>query len=316
MDPSDPRPLIPLPRVDLKVGFACNNRCLFCAQGEKRTDCGALSIGDLLHRLGATGERPAGLVLTGGEPTLHRDLLLLVAAARRMGYAPIQLQTNGRLLAYPRRLAALLAAGVDEISPSLHGSTAAIHEALTRAPRSFAESCQGIANAVAAGVPVITNSVVTRQNALDLPALVGLLARLRVRRAQLAFVHPVGTAWKRFDEVVPRLAEVVAPIAAARVVAHAAGIALVTEGVPLCFLGGMEDLAVEAEIPRTTVVDLDGRAADYSVWRVTEGKAHGPPCRECTARARCEGPWREIPERFGWGEFVALGKRDSPSTGF
>ncbi len=295
----------PLPRVDLKVGFACNNRCLFCAQGEKRSGCGALPFPELLRRLAAC-PRPAGLVLTGGEPTLYTSLLALVAAARRMGFSPIQLQTNGRLLSYRDRLAALMAAGVEEVSPSLHGSRAALHDGLTRAPGSFDESVAGIANAVASGASVVTNSVVTRQNGADLPSLVRLLASLGVRRAQLAFVHPVGTAETHFDEVVPRLPDLVAPLRAAREVARAAGVTLVTEAMPLCFLRGMEELAVEEIIPRTTVVDLDGQAADYSSWRVAEGKAHGPPCECCTARTRCEGPWREYPDRFGWDEFVPL----------
>ena len=150
---------------------------------------------------------------------------------------------------------------------------------------------------------MLTNTVVVRDNIGDLPRIVALLGALGVRHAQLAFVHPVGTAVERFDEVVPRLPSVVEPIAHAREAARAAGMRLVTEGVPLCFLPGMEELAVEAAIPGTVVVDLDGASLDYSAWREREGKAHGPPCDACSARPRCEGPWREYPERLGWEEF-------------
>lgn len=292
-------------RLDLKVGFACNNRCLFCAQGEKRRESKALPSERLASELVRARAGAAGLVLTGGEPTLHKHVLQLARLARALGYFPIQLQTNGRLLSLPKVLAALVDAGVTEFSPSLHGATAGVHDGLTRAPGSFEQTVRGIENVVALGWPLVTNSVITRANLTTLPDLVALLARLGVPRAQLAFVHPVGTAWERFDEVVPALGELAGPLAQARAAAAAFDLDLVTEAVPLCFLRDMPELAVEARIPLTTVVDLEG-PRDYSTWRVTEGKAHGPPCERCSARPLCEGPWAEYPERRGWSEFVPL----------
>jgi len=295
------------PRADLKVGFACNNRCVFCAQGEKRSEAGTIPLAELTERLRAVrGEGPRGLVLTGGEPTIHRDIVRLVATARALGFAPIQVQTNGRMLAYARSIEALLRAGVTEFSPSLHGSTAEVHDGLTRSAGSWAQSLQGIKNVVAARAPLVTNSVITRANLGDLPALVELLGSVGVRHAQLAYVHPVGTAATMFAEVVPRLPEVVAPVRAARAVAARFGLRLVTEAIPYCFLQGMEELAVEENIPQTTVVDLDGQCADFSAWRVGAGKAHGEPCATCARRQACEGPWREYPEAFGWSEFTPL----------
>lgn len=300
-------------RADVKIGFACNNRCVFCAQGEKRRSCAAVPFDELVRRLSAARAGSGSLVLTGGEPTLHRDLPRLVAVAHRLGYAPIQIQTNGRMLRYPEAVDALVAAGATEFSPSLHGSTAALHDALTRAPGSYRDTVAGVQNLVARGLQVVTNSVVVRDNLADLPELVALLASLGVRTAQLAFVHPVGTAATLFADVVPRLSDVVAPIAAARAVARAANLRLSTEAVPLCFLAGMEELAVEESIPETTVVDLDGASFEYSEWRRGDGKAHGPPCDACGERARCEGPWREYSEAFGWDEFVPVAAPRSAS---
>jgi MoaA/NifB/PqqE/SkfB family radical SAM enzyme len=292
-------------RLDLKLGFACNNRCVFCAQGERRSECAARPMETLLEELVAARPKATGLVLTGGEPTVNKNIRMLVRAARRLGYRHVQIQTNGRALSNVRLLRALVAAGLTEVAPSLHGADAAMHDSLTRAPGSFDQTTRGIVAALRAGLPVITNSVITKQNASTLPEIVTLLADLGVQKAQLAFVHPVGTASAEFDHVVPRLPDVVAPIRAAREVARARGMSLVTEAVPLCFLRGMEDLAVEAHIPKTIVADLD-RRIDHSEWRVHEGKAHGEPCLTCAARVRCEGPWREYPEHLGWDEFSPL----------
>jgi tRNA A37 methylthiotransferase MiaB len=54
------------PRADVKVGFACNNRCVFCAQGDKRVACGAIPLEEILRRLVTVRAGTRGLVLTGG----------------------------------------------------------------------------------------------------------------------------------------------------------------------------------------------------------------------------------------------------------
>ena len=297
-------PMSTPPRADVKVGFACNNRCVFCAQGDKRSGCGSLPVEEILRRLVEVRKTTSSLVLTGGEPTIHKHIVTLVRAASRLGFAPIQIQTNARLLAYSDALSTLIAAGATEFSPSLHGSTAEIHDGLTRAAGSFTQTVNGIRNVIAAGAAIVTNSVITRDNVHDLPLLIDLLGSLGVRKGQLAFVHPVGTAQELFDDVVPRLPDIVAPVAEARQAALRHGMHLTTEAIPYCFLRGMEDLVVEQSIPPTTVVDLDGQVADYSSWRQTEGKAHGTPCLSCARRSQCEGPWREYPAKFGWDEFV------------
>jgi MoaA/NifB/PqqE/SkfB family radical SAM enzyme len=293
-------------RADVKVGFACNNRCVFCAQGHKREGCPQVPFEELARRMQEGRKTSDELVLTGGEPTARPDLVRLVATARAMGYREIQIQTNGRMLAYAKLVDELVRAGVTEFSPALHGPTAEIHDGLTRAVGSYEQTVAGIRNVAARGIPIVTNSVVVRSNVASLVELVDLLGALGVSQAQLAFVHPVGTAFELFDEVVPRLPDVVEPIRRSAEVAARRGMRLVTEAVPLCFLRGMSELAVEEQIPLTTVIDLDGVPFDYSKWRPVEGKSHGPPCEACSAALRCEGPWREYVDRFGWDEFTSL----------
>src|SRR5512141_2983489 len=99
-------------RLDLKLGFACNNRCVFCAQGEKRRECGARSVEELMGELMEARPAASGVVLTGGEPTAYKQLRVVIKAARRLGYRSVQLQTNGRTLSNVKLLAALVEAGL------------------------------------------------------------------------------------------------------------------------------------------------------------------------------------------------------------
>ena len=293
------------------MGFACNNRCTFCVQGDKRDEIPPRSTAEcraILEEHRATSD---GVVFTGGEASIRNDLVELVGHARALGYQTIQLQTNGRRMAYVPFVEALIAAGLTEVSPALHGSTAALHDELTRSPGAFVQCVRGIVNARRFGLPVITNSVVVRRNLEDLPALATLLVGLGVQQVQFAYVHPSGTAEKNFRDVVPRFSEAMPHIHRALEIVRAAGRKAYAEAVPFCFMAGYDEFVVERHIPRTCVVDKPMVIEDYTAYRWTEGKAKGPPCAGCSHEQVCEGPWHEYPREYGWDEFVP--RTDAPS---
>jgi len=290
-------------RIDIKIGFACNNLCRFCVQGDKRHRVKPPSTRKVRDELEKGRERADGVVFTGGEPTLRRDLPELVSFAREMGYATIQIQSNGRTFASRRYCDTLVEAGATEFSPALHGHVPELHDYLTRAPGSFAQTTKGIRNLKALGRYVLTNSVVVRANCRNLPQLARLLVTLGVDQYQLAFVHPVGTAGESFTQVVPRM-EIAAPYMMKGLeVGLRAGRGACTEAVPYCILPGYESCVVESRIPDTKVVDGGVTVEDYRAYRLTEGKLKGPDCPDCTHFAVCEGPWREYPETYGFDEF-------------
>lgn len=310
-----PLPLEPVgDRIDLKLGFSCNNRCRFCVQGDKRHRVGDLDTASLEQRLEEGRAYADGVVFTGGEVTVRRDLPALVAFARDLGYHTIQIQTNGRMLAYPKLCESLIAAGANEFSPALHGHTAELHDYLTRAKGSFRQTVQGIRNLVSLGQPVITNSVITRSSYRHLPELAELLVRLGVDQFQLAFVHPLGAAADHFHQIVPRLALVAAPVAQGLDIGAAAGVRCMTEAIPPCFLPGREHHVAERIMPETRVYDAQIVVESYREYRQTEGKTKGPPCPSCVWNAQCEGPWREYPEHYGWDEFQPVTDADAPPT--
>ncbi len=306
-------------RIDVKVGFACNNHCVFCVQGDKRSRFAPRPTDEIRSILRSERARADSVVFTGGEPTVRKDLPELVAWAKELGYRTIQIQSNGRMFAHTGFVQKLVAAGANEFSPALHGPTAALHDFLTGAPGAFAQTVTGIRNLKAAGQVVITNSVVTRSSYRHLVDLARLLVALGVEQFQLAFVHPVGTAGDRFQQVVPRM-ELAAPyLKAALQVGFSAGRRVFTEAVPHCILDGYEQCVVERYIPRTAVFDAETTIQDYTRYRLDEGKLKGPDCPSCAFFAECEGPWREYPERYGWEEFRpvrsrrALGSAGAPA---
>jgi MoaA/NifB/PqqE/SkfB family radical SAM enzyme len=298
-------------RVDIKIGFACNNRCEFCVQGNKREHHGPRSIEQMRadleegRRLGATG-----IVLTGGEPTIHASVLEVARLAREIGYSVVQAQSNGRLFSHLPFCKEAIASGINEFALALHGVRAQTHDRLTRAPGSFRQTVAGIRNLVKLGQRVLTNTVINSVNFRELPELAQLLVKLGVSQYQFAFVHILGTAAKNAAWLVPRKTDVMPFVKAGLDVGLRAGVRCMTEAIPFCFLQGYEECVAEQIIPRTVVFDADVTLEDYTIYRQTEGKAKGPMCARCLYFDRCEGPWIEYPALFGWDELCPAERED------
>jgi len=301
---ADERTIPSTERVDVKTGFNCNNRCLFCVQGNKRDLYGNKSTEEVRETLRNAVQDSDSIVFTGGEVTIRPDFLQLVRYARDLGFRRIQVQTNGRMLAYKKFARQTVDAGANEFSPAVHGHTAALHDSLTRCEGSFDQSVASIRNLKELGQRLITNSVITRSNFRHLPELAALLVRLGVDQFQFAFVHALGAAQEHFSRVVPRMTLVEPYVKGGILVGVRAGRTALTEAIPYCFMSGYEDHVAERFMPRTKIFDAKSVVDDYTRYRWTEGKAKGPPCEGCTWNQVCEGPWKDYVDGYGWGEFL------------
>ena len=186
----------------VRLTWCCNQRCLFChdrgAQDGKTADWAGL------RRDLAAGRRQGlrRVVLSGGEPTLHPDYLKTVALAKKLGYTHIQSITNGRRFCYPDFLKAAVAAGLAELTFSLHGHNAELHDRLTRVPGSFVQALAGLRAALA--VPGLIVSVDVVINRLNLPVLRELLdfyIGLGVLEFDLLALVPFGDAWRNHEDL-------------------------------------------------------------------------------------------------------------------
>jgi len=229
----------------------------------------------------------------------------LVAYARDLGFETIQIQSNGRMFMKESFCHDMIRAGANEFALALHGHTAALHDHLTQS-RSFQQTVRGIRHLKQMGQMVLTNTVIVKPNYRHLPEIVKLLISLDVDQMQLAFVHALGAAAEHFDAMVPRKTLVRPYVLQSLKIARYFQKYLSIEAMPACFLPGFEDHLSEDIMPDITVFDHNYVVSDFTRFRLEEGKAKGPRCPECRYFDRCEGPWREYPEAFGWSEFVPV----------
>jgi MoaA/NifB/PqqE/SkfB family radical SAM enzyme len=175
--------------VSMTMEFRCNLKCVHCMiegtmdwlQPESRKHF------DQLLETNSREGNWKGLILTGSEITLMRDLPELAARARRAGFEHVRIQTHGMHLAREDYCRELVESGIDEFFVSVAGSDAESHDAITRVPGSFEKTLRGLENLEAFDdVASITNSVVTTESFRLLPEIVERLRHLK-RLVQMEF---------------------------------------------------------------------------------------------------------------------------------
>lgn len=296
-------------KLDIKIGYQCNNFCLHCVQGNKRKKFPKTPVKDILQELAIARHECDAVVFTGGEPTIHPNFLSLVKFAKSLGYGEIQIQTNGRMFSNADFTEKCIRAGANHFSPSVHGHNSHLHDFLTHSPGSFVQVCQGIKNIRKYTKNIISNTVISRFNYRYLPEIVKLLVGLGVNQIQLAYVHITGTALENKDTVPERKSIIMPYVKKAIRIGEASGKRMCTEAIPYCFMVGYEKYIAEAFIPLTKMVEQSFTIDKYEEYRITKGKSKGPHCKDCIYFIKCEGPWKEYPLIFGWDEFIPVRKK-------
>lgn len=290
-------------RLDLKVGFACNNFCKHCVQANKRNLVDKTTEQLKKEIVEGYEDGCRGIVFTGGEPTIRKDLIELVQFAKEVGYEIIQVQSNGRLLSNPKYADALVEAGMNEFSPALNGHKPEIHDYLASVNGAWEQTVQAIKNVREYGhVRIITNSVVTKPNYRWLKELAELLVRLGVDQYQLAFVHSAGNAWFNFDFIVPYIESAAPKIKEGLQVGIDVGITVMAEAMPFCLMDGYEKYVSELYIPQTEIKDAFWTIEDFKKSKLEGGKFKPEKCKSCKFYPICEGIWSDYAAKRGTKE--------------
>lgn len=147
---------------------------------------------------------------TGGEPTVRPDFLALVGEAKRLGYKIINTGTNGRLFSYKNFCHEAFQQGLTGVNFALHGSSAKLHDAITRTPGSFKQAIQGIKNVLKEPSlkDVYLLSVISRLNISDVGNLTRLVREIGIKKWNPLNLIPEGAALKIYRNLAVSLGEV------------------------------------------------------------------------------------------------------------
>lgn len=147
--------------VHVDLTMRCNERCLHCYRVvERRPELTTDELQALLDDLARAGT--LYVTFSGGEIFLRKDLLELVAHARRLHF-DVRLKSNA-LLITPAVAAELAALGVRQVDISIYSADPAVHDWVTKISGSLERSLQGAIALREAGITVKLNCPLMKQN--------------------------------------------------------------------------------------------------------------------------------------------------------
>jgi AdoMet-dependent heme synthase len=171
----------------LELTHRCNLKCRHCYQYPART--GEMSTSEWLGIIDQLEESGClFLALTGGEPTLRKDIFDIIEAAYARNFA-LTLQTNGTLLSKEdiRRLGELKTLRVDI---SVYGSKPDTHDFMTREPGSFTTIRRNLELLKENEVPIILKVVVCDFNLPEVEEISNLAEELETTAIFTALIFP------------------------------------------------------------------------------------------------------------------------------
>jgi sulfatase maturation enzyme AslB (radical SAM superfamily) len=254
-----------------------------------------------LDEMAAAGAKR--VVLTGGEPTLHKIFLPLVERASKVHQMNVQVQTNAIRFSRTKFAETAREAGVDGLFVSYHSADPDISNTMTRAPGTHAKTVAGIRSALAAGVTVTLNCCVVRDNFESLedharsvvdqfvtPFPANPVQLMEYSHAETAFdVQKAKEGSIPFELARPHLHAAIRVLTEAGVATTAIGPC----GYPPCLFHGEPDL-LQANIIESTF-ESDQR-----------GRAYAEVCQDCTMKPHCLGVRNEYLSQHGTNGLVAF----------
>ena len=238
---------------------ACNSKCLFCLDADTPRNVYLPESEVKADLLRGREELDADkVIISGGEASLHPKFIDFIRYAKSIGYDRVQTVTNGYRYADKDYYRECIDAGLGEITFSLHGHTAELHDYLTQTPGAFKRIMKSIIRAIRdpAGPIVNVDVVINKQNVAVLDKIVELAISVGVTEFDLLHVIPQSNAYDNRDEMfydpdeyLPILRKVF------RLNRHPRFV-IWTNRFPVPWLEGMEDLIQD---PHKMLDEVNGR---------------------------------------------------------
>ena len=147
------------------------------------------------------------LHLSGGEPTVRRDLEEIIAQAAKVGLYS-NLITAGVLLTR-ERLARFADCGLDHVQVSIQDTEPSNADRIAHYQGGHAKKLQLAQWVHELGLPLTINAPIHRQNIASLPAYIDLAQQLGAQRLEVAHVQYYGWALKNRQALMPTREQVI-----------------------------------------------------------------------------------------------------------
>lgn len=146
------------------VEFRCNSNCPICSIDDLINQAKPISFSVYKEVLKHCVGKYSGIILSGGEVTLNKQLPEFIMYAKQLGFQNVMIQTNGRVLSDLSKAEALKSAGADQFFFSFHSSQKDLSDIMSARGGAYAQTVKALENLEKLGLEVITNTVISSVN--------------------------------------------------------------------------------------------------------------------------------------------------------
>ncbi len=197
---------IPL-AVLAELTHRCPLQCPYCSNPlELEAASGELTTAEWLHVIDELAEIGVLQIhFSGGEPTVRKDLVALVARATEVGLYS-NLITSAVMLTRDK-LAALADAGLNHVQISFQGAEPVVADRVGGFRNGHAKKLAAARWTRELDLPLTINAVMHRQNLHQLPDIIDMAVALDADRLEVANVQYYGWALKNRQALMPTVAQ-------------------------------------------------------------------------------------------------------------
>jgi MoaA/NifB/PqqE/SkfB family radical SAM enzyme len=274
----------------IQVVRHCNHFCGFCSNPTTPYVHTFETMKVLVDDLKKRGY--FGVILTGGEPSLHPELPRIARYASDEGLH-VRMITNGWRLSDPEFAREMAEAGLKLVHISVYSVRPDVEQRLRGLPGTLEKAFAAAQNAHAHGIEVNINCVINKLNAdhLDENIRYWIDEHPYIRHFVWNNLDPsMGRAEVNQEEFTPRLADFEVSLTKAMRMLHTSGRTFRVEKVPLCYMTEFAWASTETrKIVKGEERIVHFLDAKQTVRQTDWEHIYAPSCAACSLRTICGG---------------------------
>jgi MoaA/NifB/PqqE/SkfB family radical SAM enzyme len=304
-------------RFEFHISYDCPNNCVFCSEKDQLKKFQGQFIEeriiiDNLKKYSKDGF--SHITFTGGEPSLHPDIVSLTHLAKDLGYKTY-IGSNGGTFSSSKFCGNIIPY-LDEVCFSVHGHTAKLHNYLTKNGQSFSKLKKAFENIEKndSGIFCFVNIVITKYNFYYVEKIIDFVSQYKkVRQVLISNIAPEGNGLRNFKELSVPFNEIKRQVPNIIEVAKKKSLNVRFFGLPLCILDGYEIYSNDIYwSPRLTMEKWmkGGKTIIKKTFshKPSRNRIHAPKCNGCRKRGLCEGVFEEYIKVYGDKELCQIDK--------
>ena len=280
--------------LDIKLGYNCNNKCLFCLNQDKRAF--SYNNEELKEQIRKSAESGCQrLIVSGGEPLIYKNFFEILKYAKMCGIPYYEIQTNGRILSYEEVVKKIkdICQNVHFLI-SFHYPNAEMYQKYSQVD-GFDQVLEGFRNLQKNNLEFTTNTVLFKANINYLNQIFDILEEVGCKRSQLRFIDGTNVRKDFFDfvpkieEVIPKIEEVISKHSKTKIYIHE---------IPYCLLKE-ELIKFTSPVPNIERENYNAKKNVLNSKEIVRQQFETPNCEKCVYKNECIGVRKTYLEFYG-----------------